>query len=64
MTTAMSRIKEGNIPEYVFNDKSVRYKLADIEAYERAALAAGFEKRAEQLKREEEARLAKAAAKS
>lgn len=50
MTTVMVRIKEGNIPEYVFNEKSVRYKLADVEAFENKALAAGFLKRGEQLK--------------
>ena len=49
--TVVARIKAGNIPEYAFNETSVRYKLEDIEAYENQALGRGFQKRAEQLKR-------------
>jgi hypothetical protein len=52
--TVITRVKEGNIPEFVFSDTSVRYKVSDVEAYENKALASGFLKRAEQLKREEE----------
>lgn len=49
--TASSRIKAAGIAQYLFSEKSVRYKLTDIEAYERHVLARGFEQRAQQLRR-------------
>jgi len=49
--TVVARVKAANIPEVIFNQTSLRYRLKDIEDYERQALGTGFQKRAEQLKR-------------
>lgn len=59
MRTTVSRIKAANIPEYVFTGQSVRYKLEDVVSYENQALARGFLKRSEQLKRLEAEGMAK-----
>jgi hypothetical protein len=51
--TAAQRIKEAKIPQYAFAQKAIRYKLSDVEAYERQAQARGFELRAKQLRKQE-----------
>jgi hypothetical protein len=48
--TAATRIKAAGLPAYLFSGTSVRYRISDVEAYERQVLARGFEKRAEQLR--------------
>lgn len=53
MRTAVTRIRQANIPEYVFSGQSVRYKVKDIEAYESQAIGQGFLKRVGQFKRKE-----------
>jgi hypothetical protein len=49
--TAATRIKAAGLAQYLFSEKSIRYKLSDIEAYEHQVLARGFEHRAAQLRR-------------
>jgi hypothetical protein len=48
--TAAQRIKDARIPQYAFAEKAIRYRLSDIEAYERQAQAKGLELRAQQLR--------------
>jgi hypothetical protein len=48
--TASTRIKAAGLAQYLFSEKSIRYKLSDVETYERQVLARGFEHRAAQLR--------------